>query len=393
MTSIQRDPSNPGVPLIPSKDWDYPPYHRWTFQHVREMTATENIRRSAAVMPLSERRRDISAVEFASSGEHQTIDHWLKNAGTDGFLLLFDGHIIDERYFNGLQPWQPHLAMSVSKSITATVFGILAGRGLIAPQGKVADYLPELAATAWNGARVQHVLDMTSGVLFDEPYSTNCAHMQKLGQACGWFEVIDKSWPMSVWQLILQLTEQECPHGTRFCYRSIETDVLAFIMQRVTGKSLAQLIETQLWQPMGAAEDAYITVDRAGYGLADGGFNATLRDFARFALLLLRGGKNHQGRQIVPKAWIDEIGKANHEMFTYRAELPRGAYHNQFWIEEPDSSVFMCFGIFGQYIYIDPAHDFAFVQLSTAPEPVSERRTADMLAAAHALKRFCLAQS
>jgi len=81
-----------------------------------------------------------------------------------------------------MQPWQPHLAMSVSKSITATVFGILSCRGLINPQAKVTDYLPELSGTAWCGARVQHVLDMTSGVWFDETCSTDCSHMQKLGQ-------------------------------------------------------------------------------------------------------------------------------------------------------------------------------------------------------------------
>jgi len=325
MTAItppwQRNPARPNAALIPRKDWDTPPWHRWTFQHVREMTASENIRRSNAAAPLPPRRRDISAVEFKCGEERYSIEQWLEASCTDGFLLLFNGHVVDERYFNGMQPHQPHLAMSVSKSITSAVFGILVGRGLIDPQAQVTDYLPELKATAWKGALVQHVLDMTSGVFFDETYSTDCAHMQKLGQACGWFEVIDNSWPMTVWQLILQLKEQQCAHGTRFCYRSIETDVLAFIMQRVTGRSLAQLIESELWQPMGAEEDAYITVDRSGYGLADGGFNATLRDFARFALLLLQGGKA-QGKQVVPKAWIDEIQRANRNMFTDRDELP-----------------------------------------------------------------------
>lgn len=216
--------------------------------------------------------------------------------------------------------------------------------------------------------------------------------MQKLGQACGWFEIADPDWPMTVWQLILQLTEQERPHGAVFQYRSIETDVLAFIMQRVTGKHLADLVSEELWGPMGAEDDAYITLDRGGYALADGGFNATLRDFARFALLLLNGGKAH-GRQIVPKEWIESFNKADHAVFgdERQGALPRGAYHNQFWIEAPDSPVFMCFGIFGQYLYMDPEAGFAMIKLSTDAEPVSEDRTFDMLAAAHALRSFCAA--
>jgi len=103
-------------------------------------------------------------------------------------------------------------------------------------------------------------------------------------------------------------------------------------MLRVTGKHLADLISEELWVPMGAEDGAYITLDRGGYAPADGGFNATLRDFVRFALPLLNGGKAH-GRQIVPKAWIDSFNaSADHEVFGNERQdaLPNGAYHNQF---------------------------------------------------------------
>ena len=135
---------------------------------------------------------------------------------------------------------------------------------------------------------------------------------------------------------------------------------------------------------------AFVAMVPAGYALADGGFNATLRDFARFALLLVNGGKAH-GRQIVPSEWIETFHKADHEVFgdAKQGALPRGAYHNQFWIEDPDSRVFMCLGIFGQYIYIDPDAKFAMVKLSTDAEPVSEDRLSDVLSAARALKREC----
>ena len=389
----RRDPLNPGAPIIPRGEWDFPPYHRWTFQHVREMTPTAQIWRGPGpVLPLPERHLDIDGIAFETGGRRLTVGEYLDGSFTDGFLVLSRGDVIAEHYMNGLKPHGQHLGMSVSKSITATVFGILAHRELIYPQAPVTRYLPELGSTAYRDARVQHVLDMTSGVRFDESYTTYGSHMRKLGQACGWYDAVDPEWPHTVWQLILQLTEQERPHGEIFQYRSIETDVLAFIMQRASGRSLAELISDELWAPMGAEQDAYITVDRGGYALADGGFNATLRDYARFALLHLRGGKAH-GRQIVPVKWIEETRRGNHELFQgdYRIALPKGAYHNQFWIEDPERRAYMCRGIFGQYIYIDPAADFAAVKLSTWPEPVDSDRSIETLAAIHAIRDVCAA--
>ncbi|MEI2806165.1 MULTISPECIES: serine hydrolase domain-containing protein [Paracoccaceae] len=388
-----RNPRNPGAPIIPRGEWDFPPYHRWTFQHVREMTATAQIwRGSGPVLPLPERKSDIDGIEFELAGRRRTIRDFLDESFTDGFLILSRGQIVAETYMNGLKPYRQHLGMSVSKSVTSAVFGILVHRGLIDPSAPVTHYLPELERTAYRGATVQHVLDMTTGVLFDESYTTPGSHMQKLGQACGWFEATEPDWPMTVWQLILQLTERERPHGALFAYRSIETDVLAFIMQRVSGRSLADLISQELWAPMGAEEDAYVTIDRGGYALADGGFNATLRDYARFALLPLRGGEAN-GRQIVPAAWIEETRRANHALFQgeYRVTLPEGAYHNQFWIEDPARRAYMCRGIFGQYIYMDPATNFAAVKLSTWPEPVDSDRSIEVLAAIHAIRDACAA--
>ncbi len=115
--------------------------------------------------------------------------------------------------------------------------------------------------------------------------------MARLDVAAGWKHSDDPSWPKTVWDLILSLTQAERPHGEAFAYRSIETDVLAFVMQRVSGLGLADLVSRELWQPIGAEADACFTVDPSGYALADGGFNATLRDYARFALLHLNRGR------------------------------------------------------------------------------------------------------
>ncbi|SFU22730.1 serine hydrolase [Mesorhizobium sp. YR577] len=388
-----RDPLNRGAPILPRGEWDYPPHHRWTFQHIREMTATAQVWRGPGpVLPLPTQLEDIDGIEFEAGGRRRTVRDFLDESFTDGFLVLSRGTVIAERYMNGMKPHGQHLAMSVTKSIVATVAGILVDRGLIDLAAPVTKYLPELETTAYRGATVQQVLDMTAGVLFDESYKTPGSHMQKLDQACGWKPMTRPDWPQTMWQLILTLTELERPHGELFRYRSIETDVLGLVMERATGLSLAELISSELWVPMGAEEDAYMTVDHGGYALADGGFNATLRDYARFALLHLRGGKAN-GRQIVPSAWIEATRNGNHDLFqgVYREVLPRGAYHNQFWIEDTDRRAYMARGIFGQYIYIDPEADFAAVKLSTWPEFVSAERSIEALAAFHAIREHCKA--
>jgi len=205
--------------------------------------------------------------------------------------------------------------------------------------------------------------------------------------ACGWKGGGDPSWPKTVWELILTLKEAECVHGTSFRYRSIETDVLAFILQRISGIALADLVARELWAPMGAQEDACFTVDPSGYALASGGFNATLRDYGRFALLHLGGGEIN-GRRIVPAGWIDNTRRGGGGPFAgvYREVLPHGAYHNQFWIEDPRRQTYMARGVFGQMIYLDPGAEFAAVVLSSWPEFLNVTRSRTTLAALHAIR-------
>ncbi|WP_431461032.1 serine hydrolase, partial [Klebsiella pneumoniae] len=145
--------------------------------------------------------------------------------------------------------------------------------------------------------------------------------------ASGWKPVPPDSdpsfpWPAHVWELILRLKETTRPHGAAFEYRSIETDVLAFVMERVTGRRLAELVSGELWQKLGAEESACFTVDSAGYALADGGFNATLRDYARFGQMILDNGAG-----IVPADWIEATRIGVHGA-QFSESLPEGSYRN-----------------------------------------------------------------
>lgn len=393
--SEPRPPIMRGSPpelRVPFMDWDRPPWNRWSFQHVREILPTAEVWRGSGPQSVfAQMPQDLGGISFGRlGGARSTIEAFLDDSYTDGFLVLHKGRIVFERYFNGMNERTLHLSQSVAKSVTGAAAGCLAALGVLDPRALITHYLPELSATAYQGATLQHVLDMTSGVRFNEDYTDPLSDIGRTDVASGWKPPPPgaQGFPEHMWELILTLTTRDRPHGERFVYRSIETDVLAFCMERAAGKRLPQLVSELLWQPMGAAESASFTVDPAGYALADGGLNATLRDYARFGSLYLNDGV-FNGRQIVPANWIGQTQKGDHALFgePYTLTTPNGAYSNQFWIEDVSRPAVMCRGVFGQLIYIDKGSDLVVVKLSSWPDFLNIALGIDTLRMANAIAR------
>lgn len=383
---------SPPKRTVPRADWDRAPWNRWSFQHVREIVPTAEVWRGPNPPHAFKRDlRHLDTLKFQSARGTITVADFLNDSYTDGFLVLHRGAIVSETYLNNMNPRTLHLSQSVAKSFTGVLAGILAGRGLLDPQAPITDYLPELKATAYNGAKVQHVLDMGSGVAYSEEYTDPFSDVGQTDVASGWKakpEGDTRIWPATMWDQILGLTKQEAEHGSRFLYRSIETDVVTFALERVSGLRLPELMSREIWQKLGAEESACYTVDPAGYALACGGLNATLRDYARFGQMIAQDGFFH-GSQIVPAAWIHETRRGNPALFgpDYRASMPKGAYRNQFWIEDYETPVLECLGVFGQWIHIDPVLDIVAVKLSSWPVFLDDALYLESKAAIHAIKR------
>lgn len=387
MTTVSQVPS---ATHIPRADWDRAPWNRWSFQHIAELMPTAAISRGAGpVREFARAPEELGDLPVGGvDGGATTLAGFLEQTYTDGFLVLRNGAIAYERYFNGMDEATLHLSQSVAKSFTGMLAGILARRRVIAVNALVTDYVPELQATGYREATLRHVLDMTSGVRFTEDYTDPNSDMGRADVASGWKPVPEGAdpaqWPKTMLELMLSLSAVEREHDEAFSYRSIETDVLALVLERATGKRLAQLMSEEIWQKLGMEQDGNLTVDSSGFALADGGLSACLRDYGRFGQMVL-----DEGAGVVPAGWIEATRSGRHELFgkPYTAVLPGGAYRNQFWIEDAKGRNLMARGVFGQLIYVDFQRRMVVVKLSSWPEFVNPAWTVATLEAVRAVGR------
>jgi CubicO group peptidase (beta-lactamase class C family) len=365
-------PPFPEQSLVTLANWQDPPFNRWSFQHIRELIPTAHIARAAAPAPLPRAERDILGFRFSYGGGELTVAEMLEETYTDGFLVLHEGRVVAEHYFNGMAPDVPHLLMSVSKSVTSAVAGVLVGRGLLRVSAAAEEIVPELGGTSFEGATVQDLLDMRAGTRFDESYDNPEADVRTYERVYLWRPDNGDPRPADALGYFATL-QNDGPHGGPFRYRSILTDVLAWVIERAAGVRLHELISRELWQPMGAEFDAEITLDGHGNPMADGGICASLRDLARFGQLYLEGG-----RGIVPKDWIEDTLRGAPDGARAFAEgddspgyPPEAHYRNCWWIRDPGVPFYQASGINGQNVFVHVPSQTVVAKFSTWPTALS----------------------
>jgi CubicO group peptidase (beta-lactamase class C family) len=372
-SGLMRESPPPPEALVTLANWQDPPFNRWGFQHVRDLVPTARIGRGdgpVAEFERAPRELDSIGVPGADGGAVSLADA-LAQTYTDGFLVLHDGRIVDERYFTGMTPATPHLLMSVSKSVTGALAGVLTGRGQLDPAAPVVRYVPELAGTSFEGATVRHLLDMRTGTRFNEDYADLASHARQYEQIAGWRPLVDPQPAADLYGYMATL-ENDRPHGGMFEYRSILSDLLAWVLERAGGDRFPDLLSREVWAPLGPEHDADITVDPHGFSVADGGINTTLRDLARFGQLYLQGGV-WGGHQVVPAGWIedtrhgDDDTRAAFAASQHAGEFPGGMYRNQWWILLPDGSRYTGLGINGQMLFVDVPANVVVAKFSTWP--------------------------
>ncbi|GLT08195.1 hypothetical protein GCM10007928_04260 [Sulfitobacter porphyrae] len=296
-------------------------------------------------------------------------DAWTEERSLTSLLVLKDGQIVHESYYKGTGAEDRRISWSVAKSYLSALVGILLAEGAIdSIDDPVTKYAPRLAGGAYDGASLRQVLNMASGVTFDEDYLDFNSDINRMGRVLALGGRMD--------EFAADLTETFAPPGETWQYVSIDTHVVGMVVRGATNRTVADLLSEKIIQPLGLEYAPYYVSDGVGTAFVLGGLNITTRDYARFGQMFAQRG-TWQGRQVVPADWVDA---------STRASAPGGAgYGYQWWI--PDGSApgeYMARGVYGQYIYIDTARQVVIVTTAADRqfrEPGANQQNVDMFRA------------
>lgn len=346
--------------------WQDGPLNRWAFQHVSDFITTHEIC-AKEVRPITNPIvNSIEDIDVSVDGRILTLSKILEETHTDSIVVLRNGNVVYEKYFNGMRPESTHLLQSVSKSILGVLYARMIDKGIIDPEKCMGHYLPELNSSVFGSATIAQALDMRVALKFTEDYASPHSEMSRLDRACGWKTNPTREHPtlrsflLSLTTRTSEVTKMQVDHGSEFQYCSATTDALAWLISHVAGVPYSKLLERELWWHMGAQQNANITVDSDGFAVGNGGISCTTRDMALFGQVILNDGKASSGAQVIPPSWITLTRGGNH-------------YKNQWWITsnpKPHSSnEIHARGIYGQYLWIN--HDTKTVVAKFSSDPAA----------------------
>jgi len=323
------------------------------------------VRRSDYIFPLKE-TKDIFTVDYTFHGERYTLDEYFERSHVLGFLVLHEDQIALEKYFYDAGPKSHFISNSMAKSIISVLTGIAIAKGEIkSVDDPVTRYLPCLSESGFKDVTVKQLLQMATGICWNEDYLDTDSDFHRYMRA--W------SQGKPTFMELAATCKSIEPPGTRFEYQSIDTQVLGQLLEAATGIPLNKYCERELWHKLGAEDDAFFYRGKQQPQIpAAGCFCATLRDYGRFGLMMMNGGRLG-GNEIVSGDWVRMSTTTEGA-----SELPQPAgpgdeyseslgYAYQWWLL--DGGVYMAMGIYGQAIYIDPTHHIVIVQTSAWPKP------------------------
>ena len=356
-------------------NWRQPGNNRWAFHHVREIIPTEEIARGAQVSRFE--KSIVGNVDSVTvrgpDATDWSLQRWLEESKSDALLIAHHGILVHEWYLDPAIETCPHIVFSVSKSITATLAGVLVDQGLLDPSRPVVDYIPELAGSGYRDASLQHVLDMVVNIDFTEDYLATGGKFLEYRTATAWHPCEVDAIDRNLHDFLCSLERAGGEHGQVWQYKSPNSDLLGWVLERASGERLASLMSRYLWQPMGAEENAYITVDRKGAARTAGGICVLPRDLLRFGELVRNRGFAN-GRQVIPELWIEDCSEAGSREAWQRGEsskeFPDGQYRNKWYQTGNEHRAMLAIGIHSQWIYINPVTGVTIVKLSSQDEPL-----------------------
>ena len=307
--------------------------------------------------------------QFKYKEEFWSSIEFLDNSQTSGLIVLKGDIVQFEQYFHPLTEFGKHISWSVCKSMVSAMTGIAIREGFIESiEDSVEGYVPYLKGSGYDGVSIKDVLQMSTGIVFDEDYHNFKSDINRLGRVFALGNSFDK---------FVKSLKREREPGTYHDYISMDTQVLGMIIREASGMTLSAFLEQYIWKPMGAESSAYWIKDRKGMEAAFGGLNCTLRDFARFGLMYANKGYAN-GKQIIPEQWVHDSVHSTEEHLQ-PGDLPELSSHvygygYQWWLPESETGEYMAMGVYNQFIYVDPKSKTIIVKNSSNYNYAIEKR-------------------
>lgn len=319
-------------------------------------------------------------VTFEYNGQSKELGAWLDKTITTNFLVVHNDTIVFEKYFRGNTKDSKATSMSVSKSYTSALVGLALADGLIdSIDDPITKYVDFLKGSGYDGVPIKHILQMSSGIKFSEEYDQDTSDIMLM--------VGSVSMGRSIKEYAKGLVSEK-PSGQSFNYASIDTNILGFLIEAVTKKSPAEYLEERIWAPLGMESDAYWGKDNHGNVLTFMGLNVTARDYAKFGRLYMNEG-DWNGKQIIPAAWVKESLTPDAEYLKLKDHYWKGwdiGYQYQWWVPAGDEGEFTGIGVWGQYLYVNPAKRLIIVKNSV--DPGFDTRDMETIAAFRAIGEY-----
>lgn len=390
LSSVDK-PNRPPVP-----DWFRFPKLRWSVCHIRELLPTKTISRggdtpSTLTYSLDANIDNLSFTPLLSE-QTMTWEAALEANYTDGVIVLHKGSVVYQYFSGHLSETGQHAAMSMTKSIVGLLAQILIAEGKLDESAPVSSVVPELAQCGFGDATVRQVMDMTTGIDFNENYADPKADIWRYSQAVSPQQKPEGDQGPNGYYDFLRTLRKSREHGVAFSYKTIDADALGWIISRVSGQPLEQLISERLWAPLGASQDAHITVDAKGTAFAGGGINAGLQDLARLGQLLLNGGQ-WQGRQLFPASVVARIQQGGDPAQLAAAgypTLPGASYNGMWWLLNNSGGAFAARGVHGQLLYIHPQAQMVIARFASHPTAANAANDPTTLPACQAVADYLM---
>ncbi|MCY1671362.1 serine hydrolase [Novosphingobium sp. SL115] len=350
----------------------------YTFRNMDQLFTTRTVAHSGSPwrFPKVERPMDFT---YSFGGKTWTAEQALERTYTNALLILKDGRIVTEIYRNGSNERTRFMGWSMTKSLTSTLVGAALADGLIGSlDDQIVRYLPELKGGGYDGVTIRQILQMRSGVDYEERYDFANPGIA----ASNHINALVKN--VTRFADVARTIKRKSKPGEVFAYKTIDTAVLGWLIERVSGGSVAAYTARKLWEPLGTEADGFYIMDGApgeGREFSGAGFNATLRDWARFGQMMLDGGVAN-GKRVVSADWVKAA-----QIPAGTEDALMGGYGYQWWTT-PNSPAYSAIGLQGQFVHIDPASRTVVVKLSYFPPQEGDLagETAAFLAAAAAWK-------